>query len=252
MVKSEEIIQVVKTAKEFESDLRLREAKHKFLDAASIALKLSKTGKVSERLSYELIARELVNYAKDIQLEIILESEGFPTPPGVQSVQAKKEIKKIKPKEELVDKIKSAESVKIYQLMTVKAGGTPLLNYEFEELPNSTKLKLNEILFTGAITAVSQLMQEVLEKAIQTIRFEGGVLMIHSDKNLQFILFAQEENDLLFELLKSFATEFITKFKDAINHAARTGMTMATDEDVKKFICGIFNCEQPKNPNVKS
>ncbi|OLS23864.1 MAG: hypothetical protein HeimC2_24730 [Candidatus Heimdallarchaeota archaeon LC_2] len=251
-MKSDEIVQIVKTAKEFESDFKLRKAKHKFLDAASLALKLSKTTQKSDRLSYELIAKELVNYAKDIQLEIILESEGLPSPPGIETPEAKKDIIKIKPREELADKIKPAENVVIYKLMTVKAGGTPLLSYEFAELPDSTQLKLNEILFTGAITAVSQLMEEILEKAIQTIRFEGGVLMIHSDNNLQFILFAQEENELLFDLLKAFASKFIVEFRQIINESARTGMTIAVDEKIKEFICNVFNCEQNEEPEVKS
>ena len=251
MVKSEELVQIVKTAKEFESDLELREAKHKFLDAASMALELSKSNG-SDKLSYELIARELVNYAKDIQLEIILESEGFPSPPGIESIESKRDINAIKPKDEFVDKSKPAAEVKIYQLMSVKAGGTPLLSYEFSELPDSTQLKLNEILFTGAITAVSQLMEEVLEKAIQTIRFEGGVLMIHSHNNLQFILFAQEENKLLFELLKRFAGEFVDEYRKTINEAARTGMTIGVDETMTKFICNIFNCNQPEDHDLKS
>ena len=73
-MKSDEIVQIVKTAKEFEYDFKLRKAKHKFLDAASLALKLSKTTQKSDRLSYELIAKELINYAKNIQLELILKS----------------------------------------------------------------------------------------------------------------------------------------------------------------------------------
>lgn len=234
MPKSDELVQLVKSAKELEAESKLKEAKHVFLDAASFALNLSKSSEKSEKISFELVARELLNYAKELQLEILLDSQELPHPPGMdggKEQQAK--IKKIEIPRKIVES-------KILQLMIVKEGGTPLINYAFEELPENTQLKLNEILFTGAITAVSQLMKEVLEKPIQTIRFEGGVLMIHTYKKLQFILFAQEEDEKLFMYLKKFATDFCAVFRSEINNAARTGMTMEVGEKFEKMVLGLF------------
>jgi hypothetical protein len=237
MVQSKDLVEIVKSAKELEAQNKLREAKHAFLDAASFALELSKSSKKTDKLSFELIARELINYAKELQLEILLDSQGLPSPPGTQvGAEQKIDTRKI----EIPRKVTES---KIFQLMVVKAGGTPLVSYEFEELPENTQLKLNEILFTGAITAVSQLMEEVLEKAIQTIRFEGGVLMIHNDNNLQFILFAKEEDETLFAYLKKFAIDFCALFRDEINNAARTGQTIQVGERFEKLIFGIFKIE---------
>ncbi|MHA2030463.1 MAG: hypothetical protein ACW99A_17600 [Candidatus Kariarchaeaceae archaeon] len=239
MPQSDELVELVKAAKEFETQNKLKEAKHGFLDAASFALNLSKTSERKDKISYELIARELLNYAKDLQLEILLDSQGFPSPPG--SVPSGISQKSDGSATESVEEIKSkTELTKIFQLMIVKTGGIPLCSYEFEELPNSTQLKLNEILFTGAITAVNQLMEEILEKAVQTIRFEGGVLMIHTHKKLQFILFAKEEDEKLFSYLKLFSNNFVTIFKADINESARTGSALIMGEKLEKMIHTTF------------
>jgi hypothetical protein len=236
MPQSDELVELVKSAKELEKDQKLKEAKHKFLDAASYALNLSKSSQKRDKISYELIARELINYAKDLQLEILLDSQGFPSPPGTETSDISTD-RSIKPDDEIISK---PELVKIFQLMVVKTGGIPLLSYEFEELPNSTQLKLNEILFTGAITAVNQLMEEVLEKAVQSIRFEGGVLMIHSHEKLQFILFAKEEDKTLFSYLKLFSNNFCTIFKSEINESSRTGMALNMSEKLVNMIVKTF------------
>ncbi|MFV2014286.1 MAG: hypothetical protein ACC656_02570 [Candidatus Heimdallarchaeota archaeon] len=239
MPKSDKLLELVKSAKDFESQNKLKDAKHAFLDAASVALKLSKSSVKSDKISYEIIARELLNYAKELQLEILLDTQGLPSPPGMQ-ITDKQKIKR--KKVEIPRKIKT--DCKFFQLMIIKAGGTPLVSYEFEELPETTQLKLNEILFTGAITAVSQLMQEVLDKAIQTIRFEGGVLMIHSDKKLQYILFAQEEDEILYMYLKKFSNDFYKLFQDEITNAVRTGMTIQVGEKFEKLVTGIFKIKE--------
>ena len=240
MSKSDELLALVRSAKEFESQKNLKDAKHKFLDAATLALQVSKSSSKSDKISYEIIARELLKYAKELQLEILLESQALPLPPGT----VPGENQNVKPtKVEIPRKI---SEIKILQLMVVKEGGTPLISYEFEELPENTQLKLNEILFTGAITAVSNLMQEVMEKAIQTIRFEGGVLMIHNEKRLQFILFAKEEDEVLFKYLKKFANDFCAIFRNEINDAARTGMTIPVDEKFEKLATGIFKIQLSK------
>ncbi|MCE7734144.1 MAG: hypothetical protein GPJ54_04640 [Candidatus Heimdallarchaeota archaeon] len=242
MAKSDELLALVKSAKEFEAQKKLKEAKHGFLDAATLALQVSKSSSKSEKISYEIIARELIKYAKELQLEILLESQALPMPPG--TIAGEKQ--KVKPKK--IEIPRKISEIKIFQLMVVKAGGTPLISYEFEELPENTQLKLNEILFTGAITAVSNLMQEVMEKAIQTIRFEGGVLMIHNEKKLQFILFAKEEEEVLFKYLKKFANDFCAIFRDEINNAARTGMTIPVDEKFEKLATGIFKIKMAEEP----
>ena len=54
----------------------------------------SKSSPKSEKLSYEIIDRELIKYAKELQLEIQLESQGLPVPPVTKPSENQKAVQR--------------------------------------------------------------------------------------------------------------------------------------------------------------
>lgn len=228
----DELQEIVKVAKDLENQGKLKESKHRYLDAADLALKLSKNEKTTKKLSFEYLAKELVKYAKEIQMEILLVNNQLPLPPGatVQNTLTKQARKLIPKKEE----------VQLFQLLIIREGGIPVYSYSFSEISNSTRLKLNEILFSGAITAINQIMMEVLEKSIQTIKFEDGVLMIQPANKLYIIIYASYEDEDISAKMKSYCDSIVDKFGDTIDSCVMSGKTLNEDPELTSHMKNYF------------
>ncbi|MHA2252424.1 MAG: hypothetical protein ACXAD7_18805 [Candidatus Kariarchaeaceae archaeon] len=250
---SSEIQELVRNAKELEKNGELKECKHAYLDAASLSLKMSKTSNFVDKLSYENITKVLIQQAKDIQIEINLLKDGpLPAPPSSTprpQQQAMKKTKKPYDPNEGLQFVQpdgqpvqppAADKPEIHQLIAIAEGGLPILNYNFRDVSPNTTVKLNEILFSGAITAVNQLMQEVLERPIQTITFEDGILLIKAKEELYYVLFADEDSEVLSNTLDEFSTEFYREMNPLIMECMRTGMSLADDKEVIELIVKYF------------
>jgi hypothetical protein len=244
-----QIQEIVRKAKELESEGKLAECKHAYLDAASLSLEMAKTSNFVDKLSYENITKVLVQYARDIQDEINLMKDG-PLPQTPDTVPSKKKSTTVRkpfdpnaglqyvsaPTEVVIEAVQT----KIHQIIAIKEGGLPILSYSFEKISEETTDNLNEILFSGAITAVNQLMQEVLDRPIQTITFEDGILLIRANKDIYYVLFADEDTEELSDKLDQFCKEFSEKMASQIEESVHTGMVLSSDQQVISLITQYF------------
>ena len=253
---TKEIQKIVRDAKNMEKEGRLMECKDAYLDAATLSLKMAKSSSYVEKVSYENVTRVLIQYAKDIQEEINLNKDvPLPAPPtrAPSKAKMKREKKPFDPNEGLIF-VKSSDSpeveplafdkrettAKIRQLIAIKEGGLPLMSYNFDDVSPNTTLKLNEILFSGAITAINQLLYEVLERPIQTITFEDGILFIRALEDIYYVLFADEDSDELSQNLENFCNEFYYSMGDIIMESIKTGRVLTENEDVIKLVNKFF------------
>lgn len=233
MTVSEEIQTKVAQAKEFRESGDLKQSKNKYLDAAQIALNYAKSVEDAvKKLSYENIARALIDEAKAMQEEIFLTQ--LPT-------ARKGQIKKSS-----VNKAQDTLMVRkrpdVYSLWVIKAGGVPVISHDFMEMDGETEGKINEILFSGAITAINQLMFEALEKPIQTINFDTGVLIIQTYDDVNYVLFAESNSPGLNKALKQFYEKLEKSVAIPIN-SPKIIRDLTDDEVTQKLIEKIF----PKN-----
>lgn len=190
-----EIKATVDEAMEYRENKEFKKAKSKYLDAAQLALKIYKsTSEQVEKLSYENIARALITEAKAVQEEIFL-------------AELPKVPENIEEKKSLDDQLIIRKRPIVYHIWVIKEGGTPLISHPFEKMGDIIEGKINEILFSGAISAISSLMYEAIDRPIQTINFDEGVMIIHKHKNLSYILFVEAESPGINKALNNFCEQ---------------------------------------------
>jgi hypothetical protein len=231
---------------------KLKQAKHKYLDACETALRYAKDVKTKrlDKLSYEQLAKILISYARDLQSELDLLD--LPTPPGMKE-KPKPAIKKPDEEETKVEEeIKDLEEeirpeiVKIvevpskpYQLFIIQLGGVPIVSHEFKFIEDVSKGKLNEILFSGALTAINQLMLEVINKPIQHITLDGSILLIRQIKDVSYVLFADKISEKLEDQLRNFAERIEVQFGETF-HKGLIPEDYTHDERIQALINEIF------------
>ncbi len=165
-----------------------------------------------------------------------------------------KELKETFEKDEKITKLseqKFTEDIPIdgkpYQVLVINYGGIPILSHEFEAINDVTKLKLNEILFSGAITAINQLMEEIIQKPIKNISLEDSVLLLESKENLWFVLFTDKETKYMENSLEKFADKMFDYINDiSNNNPATISRDISEDERALAIINEVFCPEQAK------
>ncbi|MCH8908589.1 MAG: hypothetical protein IH840_16000, partial [Candidatus Heimdallarchaeota archaeon] len=223
MGESRELEDLVRDANQFYLENRLKEAKHKFLDAASVALAVSKQEKHLQKLAFENIARQLVTEARDIQQEILLNQLPLPRAPGAGAQDAGPGLTQ-----------KPIYRANLRNFLMVTTGGIPLFSYEFIDIKLETRTKLNDMLFSGAITAVNQMMMELLHSPITSISFEDGILFIHLVKSEDcFLLFYSDRDSKdLRDRISTFSQDYISNFSEKISTAISTALSLDTDAEI--------------------
>lgn len=249
---SQKIQLLVNEANKLISKNELKNAKHKYLDAADAALGYAKNKNIKsmDKLSYQQLAKVLISYARDLQEELNLLD--LPLPPGkktiVKPVIKKPDEEDIKVEEEmkeLAEEIKP-EIIEIteipskpYQLFVIQLGGVPIVSHEFKFIEDVSKGKLNEILFSGALTAINQLMMEVINKPIQHITLDGSILLIRQINDVSYVLFADKISEKLEDQLKQFS-ERIEEIFGELLHQGMIPEDYTHDERIQALINEIF------------
>ena len=233
--------ELVKIAKECSETGELAKSKHAYLDAASISLELSKERNKIEKLSFENIAKELINQARSIQEEINY-TKGGPLPIAASHDPFSKTatVKPVQAQAETKSKETLRTKPRMKQLIIIVEGGLPMLSEQFNAIESQTKDQINEILFSGAITAVNQLMMEVLDKPIRTITFDDGVLVIHKHSRLYFALFVDHYESFLAKELETFCVKFLDKFDTELKNNLATGRVLNDNKIVMNYVRTYF------------
>lgn len=240
MPASEEIQAIVNEAKEFIKERDLKAAKHKYLDAAEYSLRHIKNEDLSsiDKMSYENLARFLIGKARSIQEEI--DAEKLPKPP---SGAITKEPKKVDGKPKSIDDgliIVPSKKSHPYQLFIIKQGGIPIFNYEFKRLSEKQKGSLNDILFSGAITAINSLMMEVIEEPISLINLKDSVLLIKDMAQNSVVLFAKETTEDLENKLTDFCSGVLEAFGDDITSSFAIGQDLSDNPQLLELVANLF------------
>ncbi len=97
-------------------------------------------------------------------------------------------------------------------LVVLGSSGTPLYTHRF------TQIQLNEILFSGAISAISSLMKESLEtrESIKLVEMESRSLVINIRKHVTAFVITNKSGAVLQTGLAGFLDAFALKFKDVL------------------------------------
>ncbi len=109
-----------------------------------------------------------------------------------------------------------------------------------------TEGKINEILFSGAISAISNLMFEALERPIQTINFDRGVLIIQIHDEVNYVLFAEKDSPGLNKSLLKFHKELEENLDQPIN-SPKMNMDMSDDDKIVQLITKLFPVTENSN-----
>ncbi len=222
-----EIKTTVDEAIEYRENKEFKKAKNKFLDAAQLALAVYKNASENvEKLSYENIARSLITEAKAVQEEIFL-------------AELPKVPEKIEKEKSLEDQLIIRKRPLVYHIWVIKEGGTPIISHPFEKMGDIIEGKIDEIRFSGAISAISALMYEAIERPIQTINFDEGVMIIHKHKNLSYVLFVQAESPGLNKALNKFCEQLEKQSTEDIQ-SATMALDLSDDEITLKLIQEYF------------
>ncbi|MCY3412154.1 MAG: hypothetical protein INQ03_11025 [Candidatus Heimdallarchaeota archaeon] len=229
---TEEINKLVTAAREHWDNNELIKAKNLYLDAAQIALSIAKaaTSKV-DKLSFENLASVLVDEAKACHEAIKIAA--LPAVPTEKPFETKSNV----PSKNQGLIIRKRPD--IYSLFVIKEGGVPLIAHNFEDMDGATEHKINEVLFSGAITAINSLMLEAIERPIQAINFDKGVLIIHTHERVNYVLFAEQTSPGLQKALSKFCDELERATKIPLS-SFKMMRDISKDESTKKLIDEIF------------
>ncbi|MDH5401485.1 MAG: hypothetical protein OEZ01_08665 [Candidatus Heimdallarchaeota archaeon] len=202
---------LVEEAKSLELNNELINAKHKYLDAATVFLNHSSTKQGQDKIVFQNLAKMLVDQAKELQIEINLAKSPLPMPPG-KNAPVKPIVESIPP---------------VYQIIIIHPGGVPIYTHTFGTVSQDVKDKLNEILFSGAITAINQLMTEIIQVPIQKISFERGVLLFREFKGVIAVIHAEKSNSQLHIKFNEFLTEFRNSLEKEFEEAISKGKDLS-------------------------
>jgi len=223
-----EVKAIVIQAKEAEDRNDFKQAKSLFLDAATLVIKIAKNAEGVEEITFRNIARMLIDYAKEMQQLLEIEKNPLPTIPGIS-----KKTKEIKPK------IKPPDAT-LLQLLIVKESGLPIYNWTSVTLSERTQDKINDILFSGAITAVNSLISEVLSKPIQSIQFEDGNILLRFVNDIIFITFSEGDPASLENNIQKFSHEFIGNIYPKYEADVEQGLSLSNVEEIEILLKNTF------------
>jgi hypothetical protein len=236
------IEQLVEQAKELENNQKLKEAKIIYLDAAQGALNLSKIKKGLDKLSYEQIARSLIQYVKELNLIIQMEEHPLPSAPS--------KGRKFTTKSGQEMQVQAQEMVEVrdvlLEIMILAEGGIPTFDYYNESVSIDLKRRVNEILFSGAITAITQLMSEIIERPIQQMSFEGATIYMKTKKTYTFVFLAYSDDLNLENILDLLSTEFFSTLNEDLEREIKQGRSLNDNKEINKLVNRVLSHKIPK------
>ncbi|MHA2502393.1 MAG: hypothetical protein ACXAE3_05980 [Candidatus Kariarchaeaceae archaeon] len=238
-----QIKSLVKEAKDAELARDYKSAKNKYLDAASYTLELSKSLQGVESVTFRNIARMLVDTARDIQILQSMEREPLPRVPGMsgpsptdnEPLLERKQLLKLEDRE-----VKKEGDPELLQLLMIKTSGIPIFSWVSDKLSENTASKINDILFSGAITAVNNLISEVLSTPIQSINFEEGNILLKFVEDLIFVLYCEGDHNLLEDNLQGFSKIIINDILPKWEKDLRKGLNLSDNTEIINELLTYF------------
>ncbi len=226
----DEMYRIFKNAKQKEFFGELQAAIQLYLDAASYALNIYKQDQTANK-KFESLAIKIVSHVKQVKSEIksqnnsvlqFLDSD-FPPPPQSDQLSSTED-----------DKITEISSID--QLLLISKFGSPILSYNFKAVDSMNPLYGNEVLFSGAMSAIYSIIQETIKSDIQKISLDGKNILIQKSDDLFFILISDAEEDTFKEKITTFADSFLNKFDKKISSALKNGEMISDDKECIEFI----------------
>jgi hypothetical protein len=223
-----EIKLIFRKAKQLEENGFLREARENFLDAATIAVNEAKqVEEEDDKNSLLNIANTLVEHAKEIQIKL-----------DFQKKVLSDSFKSVK---QLTEEEAEIEILPIHQLLIIRDIGTPVYTFNFDAMSNNeTSVQIDEMLFAGALTAIKQLMGEVIRQSIKKITLQEGMLVIHFTEDLAFVIYISNHNPKVEKLLEEFANKFYDQFEEDIKYVIRTGAILDNNKQIEELVHEVF------------
>lgn len=238
----------------------LKEAKDKYLDAASLALQhAQKVVNSKDQQGYKSIAITLIDYSKKIQHKLdfqnivfssdvdslFTKTQNSASDDAVVNIESSSDdtIADSVPDETRADSATieaPTEILPIHKLIVIQSSGTPIFSLDFNSLVNTPAKDIDEFLFAGALTAITSLMTEVIQQSVRTIDLAQGCLLTNNYQNLVYVVYAGEDSEQLVSILGQFATQFSERFANEIQDANTYGISLNDNKEVIKLVHNHF------------
>ncbi len=242
------VVEVLREGRKYEQVGELRKAKNCYLDAATYAVELAKDaiGEDQERLRN--IAQMLIDHAKKMKARIKGEippttdypeddsQVDLPLPPG-SAPQSQTVITTTK------DNAQQIEPFSINQILILTSSGSPVMTFDYTadymNDPEGAFSSMNEVLLSGAITAIFSIMEEALHNKVRKIELEGEFLYVKDHDGLIFAALGEGDADALDDPILKLLNELRQKYSDRLDLALRTGQLVTIDSGIIDLM-GIF------------
>ena len=105
---------------------------------------------------------------------------------------------------------------KMEYLLVINKAGLPLFEYKFRK----SELTQESVLISGAIIAITSLMEEAfgINSNMKMIKFDDKDIMVEIKKDIAFLLVTERTSFFLSKCLKMFSESFIGQFKNEIEN----------------------------------
>lgn len=121
------------------------------------------------------------------------------------------------------------------QILLLTNGGSPIFSFDYTS-DDSSQQGFNEILFSGAITAVLSIMKETLHNSVRGIELDGEKLYVKEGEELIFVGISQKSIQNFDERVSAFLQEFQNIHHDGLEQAKKTGQLIEPDEKTIKIL----------------
>ncbi len=245
------VVQVFREGRKCEQNGNFKKAKECYLDAATYAVELAKESismEDTERLKN--IAKMLIDHARKMKSKIsgepiktpVLSSMpqdvnevDLPLPPNQSNVQTAtiQEPKEIVSKE---NENISPHIPKLNYILILSASGSPILTFDYtvdySKTPELAFSKMNEVLLSGAITAIFSIMEEALNNKVRKIELENEFLYVKDYNGLIFTALGDGDADAIDQPIINLLKNLVFHYSDNIEKAKKTGQMIEINEHI--------------------
>lgn len=237
------VVEVFREGRTHEQEGRLKEAKNCYLDAATYAVELAKDAIGDDQERLKNIAKMLIDHAKKIHAQLkgisppktdFPEDESevdLPMPPGYSEPAQETEIEPTP----IIQETKK-EKFTINQILILTSSGSPIMTFDYTADyltdPESAFSSMNEILLSGAITAIFSIMEEALQNKVRKIELEGEFLYVKDYEGLIFAALGEGDAEALDDPIITLIENLKADFQDRLDLAKRTGQLVTVDERI--------------------
>ncbi|RMG25091.1 MAG: hypothetical protein D6732_22870 [Methanobacteriota archaeon] len=234
------VVEVFREGRKYEQMGELKKAKNCYLDAATYAVELAKSAFGEDKERLRNIAQMLIDHARKMKAKIkgdippkvdYPEDENevdLPLPPG--SVQDTPSI--VVPQEQHT----LQDPFTINQVLILTSSGSPVMTFDYTADyltdPESAFSTLNEVLLSGAITAIFSIMEEALHNKVRKIELEGEFLYVKDHDGLIFAALGEGDADALDEPILELLSNLRKDYTDRLDLALRTGQLVHIDSGI--------------------